>query len=636
MVPGSTIVFASGILAGLHVIDPWYAGACAVAGAIAGDAASYELGRHHRDAMLSMWPLSKHPVLVARGEAYFAHGGAKAVFVGRFLGPVRAIVPLVAGMAWMPPRHFYAVNVLSAFGWAAAHLVPGILFGASLALAGAVSSRLVGLVALVVFGFWVVTHVTKLVMRHGWPYVHRLRVRIQRYAQTEHTPFGRALGRLFDPTQHEPIALLVSAVMLVGGAWLFLGVVEDVVTNDTLVDVDRAIYMWLSSVRTRFGDDVMVVITELGGVYVMSAVVGAVALWFAVTRRFRTLAYWLSAAIFSQALVFALKYALGRVRPPGANGVIEGFSFPSGHAAQSLVVFGFLAFLLGHGKPAWQQTAYTAGAATIALLVALSRLYLGVHWFSDVVASFGLATAWIALLAIAYIQHVHERLLRATPVLLIVLATMTFVGGGYAGGHHAEDMARYAKQTRLPVIALDAWRAQEYASLDAARTEVNGDLDESFSLQWASPSTGITHALVQAGWAEPARWASSAVLLWLVPSTPIAQLPVVPKLHRGEPPALTFVHTRDVRERLVLRLWHVADAEEQAVERVPIFVGMITRERSHPEWHLVTVTNTVSDDVPPAKALTAALSGWHTATRSRASGPGVLLAWRDSSVVHGN
>jgi undecaprenyl-diphosphatase len=609
------------------VIDPWYAGACAVAGAIAGDATSYELGRHHRDAMLSMWPLSKHPALVARGEAYFVHGGAKAVFVGRFLGPARAIVPLVAGMANMPPLHFYSVNVVSAFGWAAAHLVPGILFGASLALAGAVSSRLVGLVALVAAGFWVVTHVTKLVMRRGWPYVHRLRVRIQQYAQTTHGPFGRVFGRLFDPTQHEPMAILVSAVLLVGGAWLFLGVVEDVVTNDTLVDVDRAIYMWLSSVRTRFGDDVMVVITELSGVYVMSSVVVALAIWFAVTRRFRTLAYWLSAAIFSQALVFALKYALGRARPPGAHGVIEGFSFPSGHAAQSLVVFGFLAFLLGHGKPMWQQTAYTAGAATIALLVALSRLYLGAHWFSDVVASFGLATAWIALLAIAYIQHVHERRLRAAPVLLILLATMTFVGGWYAGNHHTEDLARYAKQVRLPVMTLDAWRARDYEALDAARTEVNGDLDEPFTVQWAASRDGVARALERAGWTVPAAWRSSALLLWLVPSTPIAQLPVLPKLHRGEPPALTFIHVVDTRERLVLRLWHLADAEAPAGLVVPIFVGMITRERSHPEWHLVTVTNTISDDVAPTKALAGAWSNEHAQVRPRASGPDVLLVW---------
>jgi hypothetical protein len=77
----------------------------------------------------------------------------------------------------------------------------------------------------------------------------------------------------------------------------------------------------------------------------------------------------------------------------------------------------------------------------------------------------------------------------------------------------------------------------------------------------------------------------------------------------------------------VLRLWHVADVEEPGVARVPLVVGMITRERSHPEWHLVTVTNTVSDAVPPTQALSAALSGWHTEARSRASGPGVLLAW---------
>ena len=638
MVPGSSIVFAGGILAGLGVLEPWQAAAFAIAGAVLGDAASYELGRFRRDTILSWWPLRTHPEIIGRGQAYFEKGGAKAVMLGRFLGPLRAIVPLVAGIARMPPRHFYPVNVLSAIGWAAAHLVPGILFGASLELAGAISARLVALVAVVVASLWLVTRAIKLALRIGWPHVVHLRVRLERYVADPRRPFARPLARLLDP-RHHAVALLVSAALLVFGAWLFLGVVEDVVTRDTLVDVDRSIYGWLQSVRTEAGDAVMVTITELGSAIVMIAVVGVVALWLGITRRVRTLGYWLAAAIVGQALVFGLKYALGRARPESALGVVDGYSFPSGHAAQSLVVFGFLAFLLGHGKSASQKTLFAGSAIAIALLVAFSRIYLGAHWFSDVVASFGLATAWVALLAMGYIENVREPRLRAAPVLVLLLGTLVFVGGTYVARHHARDLRVYARSTPRPQLALDAWREGGFAALPAARTEIAGRHEEPFTLQWAATREALIDALGAAQWTSPSRWESSAILLWLLPSTPVARLPVVPKFDHGEPPTLTFIRAESAHERLVVRLWiaaDVVDASNQAsavqAERAArhVFVGMITRERSHTEWALVSVTRTVARDVPPTSALERALRGWRSEGRVREDGTRVLLAWREA------
>ncbi|HWC46127.1 MAG TPA: phosphatase PAP2 family protein, partial [Casimicrobiaceae bacterium] len=401
------------------------------------------------------------------------------------------------------------------------------------------------------------------------------------------------------------------------------------------------IYGSLQSVRTRLGDDVMVTITELGSAVVMIAVVGVIGIWFAITRRYRTLAYWLSAALFAQALVLGLKYALGRARPVSAQDV-EGFSFPSGHAAQSLVVFGFLAFLLGHGKSASQKTVFAGCAVAIALLVAFSRIYLGAHWFSDVVASFGLATAWIALLAIGYIQHVREPLLRATPVLAILFGTLTLVGGTYVARHHAQDLRLYAKAMPRPQLTLDDWLARGYAALPAARTEIAGKKEEPFTLQVAASREALTHALEAAGWSPPPRWKSSSALLWLLPSTPIAELPVVPKLDEGEPPALTFIRAQDTHERLAMRLWNAADvamapsdasisdagaeAERSAMH---VYVAMITRERSRTEWALVSVTRTVMPDVAPAQAIDDALQGWRTGLRSRRGQETVMLAWRE-------
>lgn len=629
VIPGSSIVFAAGVLVGLKALDPWLAAAAAIVGAILGDGLSYWLGHRYHDAIRRMWPLRNHPGLLDRGHAYFVANGGKSIFVGRFLGPLRAIVPVVAGMSNMPPARFYAMNVLSAFAWAAAHLLPGILFGASLQVAGAISSRLVTLVALIVVGLWLITYVTRHAIRLGGPFVVRLRDRIHMRASTASGPLARLVLPLLDPARPESVSLLVSATLLVGGAWLFLGVVEDVVTKDTLVQVDQAIYDWLQGVRTGWGDDVMVTVSELGSAYVMIAVVGAVALWFAVTRRWRTLGYWLSAAVFAELLVLALKYALGRARPETGYASVDPFSFPSGHAALWMVVYGFLAFLLGHRKSGWRKTAFALGAVSTALLVAFSRLYLGAHWFSDVLASMGLGVAWIALLSIAYITHVHERPLRAAPVLIIVLSTLTFVGGSYAGSYHARDLARYAKPDMLRALSFDAWNAGEWRRLPAARAEIGGESEEPFSVQWIARAPEITELLSRAGWQSPSAWRSRAALLWLVPTTPIGELPVLPKLNRGRAPALTFMKPIDHATRVVIRLWHTADiVEAGGAPSRPLWSAMVTIERLRTEGGLIAVARTASDFALPLQQLERDVQGMHIVSETDGrSGTPVLRIW---------
>jgi len=625
IVPGSTIVFAAGVLAGLRVVDPWVAGGLAVAGAMLGDTTSYVVGRRYRRVIRDVWPMSRFPGILARGEAYFAANGRKSIFVGRFLGPVRALVPLVAGMSRMHAGHFIGIDALATVAWAAAHLVPGVLFGASLQLAGAVSSRLLALVAILAAGLWIVMRLIRLVTRRGWPYLKRVGDQMYVRASTGSGPVAKTVAHLLDPARSEPLALLVSATLLVAGAWLFLGVVEDVVTQDRLVDVDRAVYGWLSSLRSRAGDDVMVTISELAGVQVTLAVIAAVALWFAITRRFLTLAHWVAAAAFGQVLVLALKYGLQRARPPTAYAAIDEFSFPSGHAAMTIVVYGFLAFLLGHGKPISKHGAFALVAAAIATLVAFARLYLGVHWMSDVIAGFGLGVAWIALLGIGYIQHVREPPLRTAPVVAIVVAVLALFGAPYAARHHARDLDRYASLYERPKMAIDAWQSGGWRELPAARTEIGGVHNEPFSVQWVGTRDSVAGALAAAEWKAPARWESSAVLLWLVPSTPIEQLPVVPKWHEGRAAALTFIRARDPRTRDVIRLWHVADGTEGA-DSWPIYDGMITTEHAHPQWGLLLVARTDPREPAPSVALAdIVLAVARTTAVQRADGDEVLL-----------
>jgi undecaprenyl-diphosphatase len=606
VVPGSSIVFVGGMLIGLDALPAGSAFAAAIVGAVAGDGASYWLGHHYRDDILSRWPVRRYPWIIERGQAYFERHGGKSVFFARFVPPVRAVVPVVAGMSGMPAWRFAVVNVASALAWAAAHLVPGWLFGASLALAGAISSRLAVLLVLVTLAGWAAIRLVHLVFRSGWPVVRSLRDRAVRRAHAGSGTIARLTLSLLDPSHPESQALLVDAAMLAGGAWVFLAVLEDVVTTDTVVQFDQTVYTLLQGVRTEWADRLMVLVTEVGGAAGTVPLIAAIGAWLAAKRYWRTLAYWLAAPAFAQVLVRVLKATLGRARPNDVYTGVEQFSFPSGHAVLGIVVYGFLAFLVARGKTARTQMLATLVAMLAIVMIAFSRLYLGVHWFSDVLAGLGLGLAWVALLGIAYVHHRPDAPLRAYPVALIAAATLTLVALAYAATGLSGDLRRYAYRPSEPVaMTFDRWRNDGWRSLPTAREDARGEHEEPITLQWVGTGERLATALDAAGWHAPPAWFSEAALLWLLPSTPVGELPVLPKLDQGEAPHLTLVKVLDARRRVVLRLWpwlQIGDASATAAPAV-LWLGSVTLERARSAGGLLALVRTERDFATPLRML---------------------------------
>jgi membrane protein DedA with SNARE-associated domain/membrane-associated phospholipid phosphatase len=607
VVPGSSVVFAAGILIGLQALDPWWVAAVAVIGATLGDGFSYWLGHRYHDRLRSWWPVSAHPELFARGQAYFAKHGGKSVFLGRFLGPVRAIVPVVAGMSDMPVLRFTVVNLLSAIAWSAAHLLPGALFGASLQLAGAVSSRLLILLAGVVAVVWLGTALLRLTHQGAWAVVSRQRDRLVTWARPRVGVLPRVIRSLLDPERPESLGLLIAAVMLLGGAWMFLGILEDVVSSDPLVQFDHVVFTALQKLRTGPVDAVMIAATELGSAMVAIAVIAALSVVLAWKRCWRTLAYWLTAVGFAQALVWMLKITLERARPIAMYTGADRFSFPSGHAASSIVLYGFLAFLLAYGQRARVRWAITLLAALLVGLIAFSRLYLGAHWLSDVLAGLSLGTAWVALLSIAYLQHVRTERLPARALSLTSLGALILAGTVVVVTHHSADTSRYAPRHPASELMSD-WRGDEWQRLPARRTEVDGDHEEPLSVQWAGTEDQIAQVLEAAGWQRPPAWTLRTTLLWLLPSTAAGELPVLAKFHQGEPPAMSFERELDPSLRLVIRLWPTSHQVGTANDPpVALWIGMVTRERFEHPAGLVTLAMTDQDFAMPTAQLAQSL-----------------------------
>lgn len=156
--PGTAIMVAAGLLipGGTVQLFPLLSGA--ILGAVLGDAVSWWLGKRYGHLLEQRWPLKRHPELLAQGQAFFQRFGVASVFVGRFFGPLRATIPLLAGIGKMHPLAFWLSNICSAVIWAPALLLPGsavVLLIGSLPMGGfwklALGAMLLGLFAAAVW-----------------------------------------------------------------------------------------------------------------------------------------------------------------------------------------------------------------------------------------------------------------------------------------------------------------------------------------------------------------------------------------------------------------------------------------------------------------------------------------------------
>lgn len=182
VVPGTAIIVGIAALVPSGVVSLWPLLISASVGAITGDGLSFWLGHRYHREILRHWPLSRHPDLLARSEAFFKRHGGKSVFLARFAPGVRAFVPLVAGMLGMQAARFYAANVVSALVWAPVHVLPGVLAGTYFRATGAAGERLAVLVVVVAILLWVTVWVVRYAIRHGVPVLSAALERLRAWA----------------------------------------------------------------------------------------------------------------------------------------------------------------------------------------------------------------------------------------------------------------------------------------------------------------------------------------------------------------------------------------------------------------------------------------------------------------------
>ena len=179
------------------MVPVWIA---ASAGAVLGDGVSYLLGYRFRDHLRDIWPFSRYPRVIDRGQEFFRKHGTKSVVAGRFIGPLRPIIPAVGGMLGMTPSRFVAIDVAACIAWAPSFLLPGMLFGASLQVASEYTGRLTVMLVILLAVLWT----TWWLIRAVYEPLATRSARWLRHAirwSRRHPVLGRVAGPLLDPSR---------------------------------------------------------------------------------------------------------------------------------------------------------------------------------------------------------------------------------------------------------------------------------------------------------------------------------------------------------------------------------------------------------------------------------------------------
>ena len=132
VVPGVAIMFAIGTLISNDTLDMLSTVLWAAAGASAGDGLSFALGKYYDEKIYQVPWFQKNPSVLEKGHTFFVKYGVFSVLIGRFVGPIRAVIPLVAGILDMPLKHYVPTNIIASLLWAPAYLFPGLIFGSAI------------------------------------------------------------------------------------------------------------------------------------------------------------------------------------------------------------------------------------------------------------------------------------------------------------------------------------------------------------------------------------------------------------------------------------------------------------------------------------------------------------------------
>lgn len=578
IIPGSITMTAVGAMIGAGLIPGYLTLAIASAGAFLGDIIGFTSGRVFKDKIRDVWPFRKHPKIISVCETFILKHGGKSILIGRFVGAVRSAIPMVAGLLHLSWFRFIIAALPTAILWAIVYSLPGILLGAfSMEIPPKQLTEYIVIGVAIIVALWFIYWLIQRSFRSITTFYHR---QIDRYWDSlEKRRASNLIIKLIynrqAPDCHFQLSrLIICLVSLILCAVVFI----TIALQSGLMSIDQPLFHLAQSTRIYHLDAFFITLTLFGKPAIVMFIAFVISLGLIFTSQWRASTTLCFTTIFTAAIVYAIRLAHFSPRPPGFMIVSHASSLPSGHATISLVVYGLLAFFTGQRFKNHRGIIYTITGVLIAL-ISISRLYLGAHWFTDIIASIflGLTILLLAIISYQRLPNAHSALSLSkwawlTCMLIVVFAT--WAGNVYFSYHIARY--RYTPFYKKVTISKHAWWKTPLKFTPIYRLNRFGKIAQPLNIQWAGNLKHIEKTLTAHHWHYISRHQHvKDTIQRLSSDKPQYHLPVFESLYHNKPPAAIYYKAIPHQKAVyVLRLWnsHIAFHDHSI-----LWIGMLNQ-----------------------------------------------------------
>lgn len=413
VIPGVLLLFGASAIAGSGILGVWATLASALLGAILGDCISFYLGKTLKGHIRDLWPFKKYPQWLDNGEAFFHRHGGKSIIIGRFVGPIRPVLPLVAGMLNMPSLRFVSINFLSAVAWAPLYVLPGYLFGLSLQQGVTLPEGLsdLGLLLLVIaIAAFVVIRLTH------W----HLHPDSRLYRATHNWIDRQHNVRLFwhwlaERRGHHPTYPLISLVLFAFSSLAFL-LVWLLHANTSSFDTwNQLVQSYFSNLQHPWLNQLFGILSSLGEQNCLRGFAAIYVIWLLIKRHTAAAIHVIAAIIAGELLVAGIQQTSNSLFPSLESG---GITLVSGLMAA------FIAQEVSHHQRWW---VYTASLIPI-MLVSIATLYQGLQLFSGILGGILLGITVCSAVRVSFSRYNTRAISINLGFWITTLVSLLFLG----------------------------------------------------------------------------------------------------------------------------------------------------------------------------------------------------------------
>lgn len=572
IIPGSVTMTAIGILAGSGIMRIDLTFIAATLGAMGGDSFSYLLGYILRDRLVNMWPFSRYPNWLIYGKDYFSKHGGKSVLIGRFVGPLRSLIPLIAGMMGLNQFRFFVANFLSAIGWALLYLIPGFLIGtASSELSSESATRLFLFILLFLAGIWLLTVGLK------WLFIKLnqiLSVRLHSFWSNARKKghliqFFRLITPEGERFHYATAGLFIITILLIV---LFLLVTFLVIDQNHLLKIDQAVRLFLQSLRTHAFDGFFIMINQFSSYYTLLFLFLSISGITIYHRDFRSFWYWLSLICSCTLLLLICHWLVISPKPHGLIETQTGNSYPVINILYSTAIYASIFFVLGNSQSNLFRI-IKLFYILILFLIGIATIYLGDNWLSDVIGAYlgGFSVFlihWIFYRRSNVIKFLSNFFVLFFLILLLIINILTTLL------NFQRFLTSYQPYLAQYVLTEDAWWNQTKPLLPVYRVNRIGQPISLFNIQYAGALPRLEQALSHLGWKKMDDSLFYS-LINRINGHPLAKnTPIMSQLYLNQKPVLVMSFMpKNEKSAHILRVWRSNYHIKNHIQ--PIWLGSI-------------------------------------------------------------